>query len=377
MNQITRISCLTPAGTGAIATVALHGPNAWSLLREVFLPASKRPLSASCPETGTVIFGRLGQEFADEVIVAVMQSSPEPWLDIHCHGGSQVVAWMMELCVGQGATRYDWPELLRATQNRLESLASENLANAGTLRTAAILLDQLQGAMRQALNQIQLHLQAGNGNAASAAIQAILRFTKLGPHLTAPWKVVVAGPPNAGKSSLVNALAGFQRSIVTPIPGTTRDAVSTFLAIDGWPVELIDTAGIHSGAVGLENEGIVLAREQIGACDLCLGLMDVTVPQIPPDERLVASGPTYLLVANKIDQTARWTPSAACAVSALTGEGLTALCHQMSRHLVPDVPAPGAAVPFGFEVSTALLAMHQAIADGKIASALAMCKSWL
>jgi tRNA modification GTPase len=323
------------------------------------------------------MFGRLGEDLADEVVVAVVQSSPEPSLEIHCHGGAQVVSWLIELFAARGAAPCAWPELLLTTEKRLESTATQYLSKTTTLRAAKILLDQQQGAMRGGLEQIRHRLEAENASAAAQEIQAILQFSALGMHLVTPFRVVVAGPPNAGKSSLVNALAGFQRSIVSPLPGTTRDAVSTFLAIDGWPVELIDTAGIHGGAGGLEHEGIGLAREQIGACDLCLWLMDVTIPKVSPEVPLLESGFLSLPVANKIDQPALWATAEHCAVSALTGEGLTGLCHKISRRLVPDAPSPGAAVPFCSDVMTALQAMKQAIADGKIASALAICNSWL
>jgi tRNA modification GTPase len=189
--------------------------------------------------------------------------------------------------------------------------------------------------------------------------------------------VVVAGPPNAGKSSLVNALAGFQRSIVTPIAGTTRDAVSTFLAIDGWPVELIDTAGIHNEAQGLEYEGIGSARGQMGNCDLCLWITDVTVPPISLESELRAYRVPYLAVANKIDEPAIWPTEDHCAVSALTGQGLTKLCQQISERLVSDVPMPGTAIPFCSDLLAALQALDRAVADSKIASALAICNSWL
>ncbi|HLW64325.1 MAG TPA: GTPase, partial [Gemmataceae bacterium] len=359
MSPSPRISCLTPAGTGAIATLALRGPGAWLLLRELLQPASNRPLTDSCPEAGIVIFGRLGQELADEVIVAVAQATSEPWLEIHCHGGLQVVNWLIELFVARGAVWCEWPELLRITEKRLESLASEYLVRAATLRTAAILLDQHQGAMRRALEQIRQYLQAEDTSAAAQAIRSILKFADLRRHLVASWKVVVAGPPNAGKSSLVNALAGFRRSIVTPMPGTTRDAVSTFLAVDGWPIELIDTAGIHGGATGLEREGIGLAREQIATCDLCLWLMDVTALPILPDAALSAIGVPCLTVANKIDQPAAWPVEDLCAVSALKSQGLTGLCQRLAQQLVPEAPAPGAAVPFCLELSDALEAMNR------------------
>jgi tRNA modification GTPase len=377
MSQLTRISCLTPPGTGAIATLALRGPNAWALLRELFRPATNRPPPDSCPDEGAVMFGRLGQETADEVIVAIVQTNPEPWLEIHCHGGTQVVAWLLEMFAARGVTPCAWPELLRTTEKRLESLAGENLAHATTLRTAAILLDQQQGAMRRALEQIRLDLEAKDANAAANALHSILRFARLGRRLVTPWKVVVAGPPNVGKSSLVNALAGFQRSIVTPIAGTTRDAVSAFLAIDGWPVELIDTAGIHDAAKGLEREGIGLARAQIASCDLCLWVMDVTAPPALPHADFLDLGTPYLAVANKIDQPATWSHAGCCAVSALSGQGLTSLCQRLAQQLVPEVPASGSAVPFCPELSEALEAMNRALADGKIDSALATCNSWL
>ena len=205
----------------------------------------------------------------------------------------------------------------------------------------------------------------------------MLKFTGLGQHLVVPWKVVVAGAPNAGKSSLVNALAGFPRSIVTPIPGTTRDAVSTLLAIDGWPVELIDTAGIHLAAVGLEKEGIELARAQIANSDLCLWVMDVTAPPVQAESAFLADPVQVLNVANKVDRLPAWQTETCCPVSALTGEGLLGLCQQMSQHLCPEAPQAGVAVPFCSEVLAALQTIDQALVDGKIDSALANCNSWL
>ena len=119
------------------------------------------------------------------------------------------------------------------------------LADARTERTAAILLDQYNGAWGRALANIRTSLSAARTASAAAQIQSLLRLEPLAAHLVQPWRVVVIGPPNVGKSSLTNALLGFQRTIVHDQPGTTRDAVAIQLAIDGWPVELVDTAGLR------------------------------------------------------------------------------------------------------------------------------------
>src|SRR5207302_2223379 len=113
-------------------------------------------------------------------------------------------------------------------------------------------------------------LDRGNVDEATQLLGSLVRFAALGRHLTQPWRVAVMGAPNVGKSSLVNALAGYQRSIVAPTPGTTRDVVTTLIAVDGWPIELADTAGLHTQAGDLEGQGIARARAAAGEADLCL-----------------------------------------------------------------------------------------------------------
>jgi tRNA modification GTPase len=156
---------------------------------------------------------------------------------------------------------------------------------------------------------------------------------------------VVAGAPNVGKSSLVNALAGHQRCIVNASPGTTRDVISTALAIDGWPVELMDTAGLREGSGSLERQGIELARNTAQSADLCLWILDASTSPLWPD--FEARG--MQVIINKVDLQATWDLSLAAdaiRVSATTGSGLDSLCQSLSRWLVPNPPTPGTAVPF-------------------------------
>lgn len=344
MTEATTLSCLTPPGRAALATLALSGPHAWPAVRALFRPR-KGELPAT-PEPGAFWLGRMGEELADDVVVAVKRVEPTAWVEVHAHGGPEVVRLLTELFASRGLRPGPWPELLgHAGEDPLRGAAALALAHAPTTRTAAILLDQLNGAFASALAEISAALSRGEVGAAVAPLAGLARRARLGRRLTAPWRVVVAGAPNVGKSSLVNALAGYQRAIVAPTPGTTRDVVTTALAIDGWPVELADTAGLRELADPLEEEGIRRARERARQADLCLWLLDAATEAVWPSFR----GDNILLVVNKVDLPPAWDLAqapGAVRVSAATGAGLAELCSALSRRLVPEPPAAGLAVPF-------------------------------
>jgi tRNA modification GTPase len=228
-------------------------------------------------------------------------------------------------------------------------MAHEALAAATTVRTAAIVLDQLHGAFASALRIILDAQESNQEERARRQLHELCRWTLLGRHLTTPFRVVIAGAPNVGKSSLINRLAGFQRSIVSPTPGTTRDLVSTRIAVDGWPVELIDSAGVREQAGTLEMQGIDLALSVAAEADLCLWLLDAAAPPVLPPREI----PALRLLINKMDLRPAWELSRfpdAVRVSAETGAGLDALLQSLSRWLVPEAPPPGAAMPFNAEL---------------------------
>jgi tRNA modification GTPase len=352
----TYVACLTPPGTAAIATLALRGPDAWNVVRELFHPQSPRhPLPAE-HETGHIWLGRLDAEVADEVVLTVKRTAPVPWVELHSHGGREVIRMLLETFAACGVRPCSWQQLERVTaDDSLRAEAAIALAEACTTRTAAILLDQYQGAFRRAMDAIGTALERNNAAEANRLLAELTRYTNVGRHLTTPWRVVVAGAPNVGKSSLVNALAGYQRSIVAATPGTTRDVVTTRIALDGWPMELADTAGLRTGAESLEEQGIHLAQETAAAADLCLWLLDASAPPVWPSEgshtRLATNrlATKMHLVVNKVDLPSTWDlrqAASAVHVSALTGQGLADLCEALCRWLVPDPPPPGAAVPF-------------------------------
>jgi len=362
MNKDPFIACLTPPGRGAIATLAFRGLRAWTLVRELFQPLSGK-LPAN-PEPGRFRLGRLA---GAEVVLAVRDSS----IELHCHGGMEIVRMLLDVFAQRDVLVCSWQNW--EPSNSLRNLAQAGLVQATTVRTAAILLDQYHGAFSRALEAIIAHLEKNEASDGIRQLDELAERIPLGRHLIQPWQVVIAGAPNVGKSSLLNALAGYQRSIVAPTPGTTRDVVTTLVAIDGWPVELADTAGWRPQADNLEGEGIARAQTAAASADLCLWLLDGSVVPIYPESRT----PNIRLVINKVDLPAAWNWNEADAVrvSAKTNAGLAELCQVLSGWLVPEPPPPGAAVPFGPELCDRIEEASQLCTQGSISQAMEILKT--
>lgn len=287
-----------------------------------------------------------GEDAKDDVVLVVKQTEPVPWLELHCHGGVAVVQLLLETLECRGVRVCTWQHLERQTGSHpARTAAAAALAQACTVRTAAILLDQYHGAFEQAIQRLITSLEENDVPAAGRLLDELSRRVPVGRHLTTPWRVVVAGAPNVGKSSLANALAGYQRSVVAATPGTTRDLVTTLLAVDGWLIELTDTAGLRDGAGTLEGQGIEHARAAAAGADLCLWVLDASAPPIGPE--VVAEH--MRLVVNKIDLPAAWDLSRAAgavSVSARTGTGVAELCQSLAQWLVPEPPPVQTPVPF-------------------------------
>ena len=361
----TRVAVLTPPGTGAIATVEVAGDRAWEFARKLFRPASQ-PLP-EMPEVDRFWFGRIGEGAGDEVILAV---TGDATLEVHCHGGRRVVRWVVEQFVALGCVEASGgreppdssPETIRGL-----TPPARLLPYAPTLRTAGILLDQLHGAFDGAV-QVILYFLEHNPGAAPAYLRQLARFAPVGRHLVEPWKVVVAGAPNVGKSSLVNALAGYQRAVVSEVAGTTRDAVSVQLALDGWPVELTDTAGLRD-ATGLEAEGIDRARRVLAEADLVIWVLDAAEPAVAD----APGSPGSLVVWNKSDLASEPLPG--LAVSAKTGAGIAELVAAIVTRLVPH--PPGTAVPYTPQLADLIEAAHAALAAGDAGEAARLLRDYL
>lgn len=364
-------SVLTAEGRGAVAVVRVWGAGAIPLADRVFRPTGKRPLSRST--MGRLRVGRVGAGAGDEVVAVVVDGKP-PEAEIQCHGGSAAVALVLGALIEGGARVRPpraWARHSLGSSTRAD--AEVALASAPTARVAKILLDQAVGALDAELGVISKDGPDLN------QLEALIGRGRVGLRLVEGWRIVLAGRPNVGKSRLMNALAGYDRAIVDPSPGTTRDVVTAPSAFDGWPVELADTAGLRDASDPIEAEGIALARAHQRRADLVVVVLDRSEPLGEPDRIVLLDHPDALVVANKSDLAAAWDESevGALPISAEVGAGLDRLSAAIASRLVPDPPPSGSAVPFLPAHARRLAAIRAAIEEGRIDRANVSIARWL
>ena len=350
----TQVSVLTSRGRGAVAVVGVSGPDAMPAVDRHFRAANSRHLADQ--SLNRIVYGH----WAGEDLVVCRVSAEE--VELHCHGGSQSSDRIIATLVDEGCQQVQWEQwLLNHSRTLVHQEAQLALTAALTQRTASHLLCQYQGALERECEAIRVFLEEGDFVQADAKLAALLSWREFGLRLTQPWQVVIAGRPNVGKSSLLNVLAGYERAIVFDQPGTTRDVVSVTTALDGWPVLLSDTAGLHDADEALELTGIERAKQNISRADLVLWVIDAAcLPDWTSDSAdsmalaeakdigLELEGRRLLVTLNKVDLN---TPPAelledAIPICATEERGIPELIEAVVMQLVPDTPRPEAAVPF-------------------------------
>jgi tRNA modification GTPase len=360
-------------GRAAVAVVLVAGRNATRLISDSIALKSRRPLSEV--PLNRIALGNWGDLTGEEVVVC-RRTSDE--IEIHCHGGSAAVQAVIRRLCKCGGKQLTWQKWLqRSAGDPLRAAAQIALSNAPTARVASVLLDQYHGALTAAIHAAVAANLAGDLGRSATLLDQLLAWEAFGMHLTLPWRVVLAGQPNVGKSSLINALVGFDRSIVSATPGTTRDVVTATAAIAGWPLQLADTAGLRETEDELESAGVELATDTLRKADLVLLVQDARMNGDAADEqeRFVEAISQHLTatriirVLNKVDlvqvrSKSSATQSTAIYTSAVTGAGISELINKIAELLVPAVPAPGEAVPFAAEQFAAIRRARNAIDAG-------------
>jgi tRNA modification GTPase len=356
----------TPPGQGAVALVRVTGPEAVAVAGRIF----RRRAGSEGPATVAVEMGALAprvQHFGqiwdagapvDEVLLTVFRApasfTGEDVVEIACHGGGLVTRRVLEAVFRAGAGAAGPGEFTRrAYRNgkldltQAEAIMDVVLAQSDlALRTAARQLGGSLGVrvrdLQSRLLDVLAHLEAyidfpeediapETGSLLQArmtqvhiGLEKLLSTARHGRVLRTGVRTVLSGAPNAGKSSLLNRLLGYERAIVSPVPGTTRDTLEEVVMIRGWSLRLIDTAGLREGGDALEQLGMARTLQQLEDADLILQIFD---GQESPGDSVVPLDPRVLRVLNKLDlgEHPDWGGLEAVRVSCLTGEGMEAL----------------------------------------------------
>jgi len=266
------VSRLTPVGAGGIAVLSVDGPEAWERLRSL-TKLDRRP------SAGSVKLVRLAND-GDDLDEALLVTRAGDRVELHVHGSPALVA-ELERLLGDGEA---------ASRDRsLEARAWSLLGDAPSELGARVLLSAACGALRRELEA----LQSGAAPEATDRLQQLIERGEQARHFLRPTRVVLAGPVNAGKSTLFNALVGRERVLVSPEAGTTRDAISERTHWDGLPIDLIDTAGERAldprgAAERVEQLGQELGQRVRAGADVVLWLVPCDAPASkPPNESMV------------------------------------------------------------------------------------------
>jgi len=352
LSRDTIAAIATPAGRGGIGVVRVSGPAVARIAAAVL---------GGLPEPRLATFGAFRDRHGDTVDEGLALYFPaphsytgEPVLELQGHGGPVVMQALLAACLDAGARVAEPGEFTRraflegkldlaqaeavadlidaasreAARSALRSLSGEFSAAIGALQATLVELRALTEAMLDFPEEDvdSLHRDDAAGRLADVrqALDEVLAKSRQGSLLRTGIHVVLAGRPNVGKSSLLNRLAGEERAIVTPIAGTTRDALREPIQIDGVPLIVVDTAGLRESRDELERLGMQRTQQELERADLVLAVFDASRGR--DDLRDLPAAALRIDVYNKLDLAPGFcAPSGALAVSAKTGEGLELL----------------------------------------------------
>ncbi|HEV8344462.1 MAG TPA: tRNA uridine-5-carboxymethylaminomethyl(34) synthesis GTPase MnmE [Candidatus Binatia bacterium] len=328
----------TPIGEGGVAIVRVSGPDAERVAKEIFLRSGGRNGHLRShtlhhgvvrkPETGGIV---------DEVLLALMRKprsyTGEDVVEVHCHGGPFVVRQVLELILSRGVRHAEPGEFTKRAflNGRMDLAQAEavlDLIRARTEKSAQLALQQTRGQLskwvgelREELLDILVQIEAGIDfpeeeielvqreelaekiEGLRAKISGIIESYEWGRLFREGARVCIIGRPNVGKSSLLNALLGEERVIVTSVPGTTRDVIEEGINLDGLPVVLWDTAGIRETEDEIEKIGVDFSLRHLVEAEAALIVLDGSTSLTRQDEAILeaAGKKKSLVVVNKSD----------------------------------------------------------------------------
>jgi len=332
----TIVALSTPPGIGAIGVIRLSGKEAISITNSVF---SGKDLLKQ--KSHTIHFGLIkdGEQVIDEVLVSLFIApksyTKENVVEISCHGSNYIIQQIISLLIRKGASaakpgEYTLRAFLNGGLDLSQAEAVADLISSDSAAAHQVAMNQLRGGFSTELNllreqlihfasMIELELDFAEEdvefanrdqlqeliNKITLVLNQLIRSFELGNVIKQGINTVIAGRPNAGKSTLLNALLNEERAIVSEIAGTTRDTIEELLNINGINFRLIDTAGIREATDTIEAIGVEKTMQKINQSALLVYVFDVvnlTVHEIREDiSKLYRPGMAFIAVANKID----------------------------------------------------------------------------
>jgi len=327
----------TPYGTGGIGIIRISGPEAFKIAEHIF--KSKNPFKEI--KSHTVTHGRIVEpktgEMLDDVLLIKMAGphtfTAEDVVEINCHGGITVLKTVLSLVLSQGANLAEPGEFTKRAflNGRMDLAQAEaviDLINSKTNEASRAAASQLEGKLsekiskaRNKLVELIAHIEAvldypehdieelTGGKIyegvclVKSELKTIVEGYENGRLMREGITAVIIGKPNAGKSSLLNALSGENRAIVTDIPGTTRDIIEEYVNVKGIPVRFLDTAGIRTTQDPIESIGVERAQKAALEADLIILVLDGKTGIMPEDEQIldVFREKKKIIIINKTD----------------------------------------------------------------------------
>lgn len=368
----------TPAGEGAIALVRISGPEAIAVADKIFRGQEDPSAFTSHTQHLGEIIDQAGR-VVDQVMLSVHRApssyTGEDVIEISCHGGTLVSAKVMEACLRAGARaarpgEFTERAFLNGKMDLTQAEAVIDLIRAKTDLALRSATEQLEGRLGEQIKEIRDALvdliaqinasidfpeegiEPDQGekllsrlDSVSGKIAALLATANEGRILREGVRVVIYGATNAGKSSLLNRLLGYERVIVSETHGTTRDTIEEMINLRGVPVRLLDTAGLRPSSSKLEQEGIARTEKSLRTADLLLHIVDRNAPAPPHFQERSRNG-NELLILNKSDLAEHndWKRCDALRISCATGEGLPKLADEILARISRGNLRPESAV---------------------------------
>jgi tRNA modification GTPase len=384
----------TPAGEGAIALVRISGERAIEVADKIFRGKQKPSEFAShVQHLGEI--ADPAEQLIDQVMISIHRTpasyTGEDLVEISCHGGTLVTAKILDACLRAGARaarpgEFTERAFLNGKMDLTQAEAVIDLIRAKTdlaLRSATEQLDGRLGVeikkIRDALVDLVAQLNASIDfpeegiepdmgekllrrlDSIRERISALLATADQGRILREGVRVVIYGATNAGKSSLLNQLLGYERVIVSETHGTTRDTIEETVNLRGVPIRLLDTAGLRKSTSQLEREGIARTEKSLQTADLLLHIADLNAGKPPHFDERARNG-NEILVLNKSDlaEHADWKKFDALRISCTTGQGLPQLQNDILSRISKENLRPESTIAINTRHRDCLRRAHEA-----------------